>query len=240
MAREQQGPPADLTRLGDRRSRGRHDLDALLDEVLVATVSTVVDGLPWSVPIFFARDRDRVLLHGSTGGGILRHLAAGAPVTLTVFSLDAIVVAHTAFESSANYRSAVLSGTAESLTGTDAEVALDLLTDRLVPGRVIEVRSSTRREYAATTVLALPIGEEAGSTRPARVKPASRMRRPRRGRGSSRCARLRGCPPRTAGCPMLGPSLRASRSFGAAIGEPGTVRTSPLVPCVTFNSLYDR
>ena len=160
MAREQQGPPADLTRLGDRRSRDRHDLDALLDEVLVATVGTVVDGLPWSVPIFFVRDRDRVLLHGSTGGGILRHLAAGAPVTLTVFSLDAIVVAHTAFESSANYRSAVLSGTAESLTGTDAEVALDLLTDRLVPGRVIEVRSSTRREYAATTVLALPIGEE--------------------------------------------------------------------------------
>ena len=146
-----------LTRETDRERTDRAALDTLLDEVLVGTLSAVSDGEPWSLPIFFARDGDRVLFHGSTGAGLLRHLAAGAPATFTVFSLDGIVVAHTAFESSANYRSAVLRGRLAVLDGAEAARALDVLTDRLIPGRTTEVRGTNRRERAATVVLALPI-----------------------------------------------------------------------------------
>ncbi|WP_109474158.1 pyridoxamine 5'-phosphate oxidase family protein [Ornithinimicrobium cavernae] len=150
-------PPTSLTRLSERGTSDRVTLDALLDDVMVGTLSTVAEGMPWSVPLFIARDGDRIVLHGSTGGGILRHLVEGAPVTLTVFALDAIVVAHTAFDSSANYRSAVLRGTVTRLEGQEAEDALHVVTERLIPGRTAEVRASTRREYAATVVLALPI-----------------------------------------------------------------------------------
>ena len=152
-------PPTTLTRYRDRGSQERTHLDALLDEVLVGTLSTVADGQPWSLPTFFARDGDRVLLHGSTGSGILRHAATGAPLTLTVFALDAIVVAHTTFDSSANYRSAVLRGTAHVLEGDDAAAAMDVVSDKLIPGRVAEVRTTTGKELAATLVLALPIAD---------------------------------------------------------------------------------
>lgn len=135
-------------------------MNALLDEVLVGTLSSVVDGQPWSVPILFARDGDRVLLHGSTGAGLLRHLSAGAPCCLTVFSLDGLVVAHSAFNSSANYRSATIRGSVSVLSGEDALVALDALTDKLIPGRVSEIRRNRAKEVAATVVLVLPLASD--------------------------------------------------------------------------------
>jgi uncharacterized protein len=142
-----------LTRMPERGRADREHLDALLDSELVGTLSTVSpDGEPWVVPIFFARDGDRVLVHGSTGAGALRLAASGAPVAFTVMALDALVVGHTTFESSANYRSAVLRGTMTSLRAEEGSDALDTLSDRLIPGRVAEVRPSNARELAATWV----------------------------------------------------------------------------------------
>ncbi|WP_158239779.1 DUF1272 domain-containing protein [Phycicoccus duodecadis] len=152
-------PTQRLTRKPERGAAGRAELDALLDEVLVGTLSTVVDARPWVVPMLFARDGDRILLHGSTGAGALRQVAAGAPAALTVVSLDGIVVAHTTFDSSANYRSAVVHGVLTPLGPDEAAAALDLLSDRLIPGRTCEVRPSTRREQAATLTMALPVTE---------------------------------------------------------------------------------
>jgi hypothetical protein len=51
----------------------------------------------------------------------------------------------------------VLRGHLTALSGQEAARALDLLSDRLVPGRTREVAPSTARERAATLVLALPI-----------------------------------------------------------------------------------
>jgi nitroimidazol reductase NimA-like FMN-containing flavoprotein (pyridoxamine 5'-phosphate oxidase superfamily) len=149
-------------RLGRHTERGRSEraeLDALLDEVLAGTLSTVVDGRPWVVPMLFARDGDRILLHGSTGAGALRHVAAGAPAALTVFALDGLVVAHSTFESSANYRSAVVHGPLTTLSDDERTGALEVLSERLLPGRTGEVPPMTRRERAATLAMALPITE---------------------------------------------------------------------------------
>lgn len=149
-----------LTRKPHRGSTDRTRLDALLDDEMVATLSTVTDsGEPWAVPMLFARDGDRILFHGSTGAGALRHLAAGAPVALTVMALDGIVVASSTFDHSANYRSAVVRGVPETLTGDEQARALDVLTDRILPGRSGEVRPSRPKEWSATAMLALPITE---------------------------------------------------------------------------------
>ncbi|WP_010146768.1 pyridoxamine 5'-phosphate oxidase family protein [Serinicoccus profundi] len=147
------------TRKPERYTSERAALDDLLDTVPVGVLSTVVDGMPWSVPLLLARDGDRVLLHGSTGAGALRHLIAGAPLTLTVFALDGLVVAESAFDSSANYRSAVLRGTAVELDAEESWAALERMTDRLLPGRTQEIRASSTKEMRATTCLALPIEE---------------------------------------------------------------------------------
>ena len=40
------------------------------------------------VPLLFARDGDRILLHGSTGAGALRHIAEGAAMAFSVTAID--------------------------------------------------------------------------------------------------------------------------------------------------------
>ncbi|RDI22448.1 hypothetical protein DEU38_11311 [Rhodococcus sp. AG1013] len=146
-----------IRRLPERSRPDRADLDAVLDAAAVGTLATVVDGLPWAVPMLYARVGDRILLHGSTGAGALRHVAAGAPAALSITLLDAIVVADNLFNSSANYRSAVVRGNLERVPDDVAETALVALSDALIPGRSGEVRESTRKELAATLTIALPI-----------------------------------------------------------------------------------
>jgi nitroimidazol reductase NimA-like FMN-containing flavoprotein (pyridoxamine 5'-phosphate oxidase superfamily) len=146
-----------LHRLDEYGVAERSALDALLDSQLYGVLSTVVDGLPWAVPMLFARDGDRVLLHGSTGAGALRQVAAGSPAVLSVTAVDALAVAPTTFESSVNYRSATVRGNLTTLPDAEREAALDAFAERVLPGRTAEVRTSTRKELAATLALALPI-----------------------------------------------------------------------------------
>lgn len=152
-------PDLTLNRLKQRGSTERAALDAILDDVLAGTLSTVVDGGPWVVPMLFARQGDRILLHGSTGAGALRHVAAGAPAAFSVVTVDALIIAHSTFDSSANYRSAVVYGDLTPLPDAERERALIDISERLIPGRTSEVRPMTRREMTATLAMALPITE---------------------------------------------------------------------------------
>ena len=150
-------PNTSMTRMPEKAVHDPSVLHALLDEVYVAHVGLVRDGGPLVVPTGMARDRDRLLVHGSTGSGWMRALADGAEACATVTSLDAVVVARSAFESSFHYRSAVLFGRFIALSGADKSAALDVLVEKLIPGRAAEVRASTEKELAATLVLAMPI-----------------------------------------------------------------------------------
>ena len=70
------------------------------------------------------------------------------------------MAARSAFASSLLYRSAVLFGTCTRVTdGAEKERALDVITERLIPGRTAELRRPRPAELAATLVLALPISE---------------------------------------------------------------------------------
>ncbi|TJZ81249.1 pyridoxamine 5'-phosphate oxidase family protein [Rhodococcus oryzae] len=146
-----------ITRHPERSMLDRTKLDAVLDAAAVGTLATVVDGMPWAVPMLYARDGDRIILHGSTGAGALRQVASGAPAALCVALLDGIVVADNLFNSSANYRSAVVRGHLTALTREESADALNALSDALIPGRSAEVRCHTKKELAATLTIALPI-----------------------------------------------------------------------------------
>jgi nitroimidazol reductase NimA-like FMN-containing flavoprotein (pyridoxamine 5'-phosphate oxidase superfamily) len=149
-----------ITRLADRSSTDRALLDALIDEVWIGHLGFIAAaGHPVVLPVLVGRDGERVLMHGSTGAGWMRTIAGGAEVSLAVTAADGIIVARSAYESSMRYRSAVLFGRCTVLEGAEKIAALDRLTDAVIPGRTSELRRPTEKELAATTVLALPIGE---------------------------------------------------------------------------------
>jgi nitroimidazol reductase NimA-like FMN-containing flavoprotein (pyridoxamine 5'-phosphate oxidase superfamily) len=152
--------PDQVNRHCERARHERTDLDHVLDSGhATGTLSTVIDGKPWVVPMLYARFGDQILLHGSVGAGALRHVAAGAPAALCVMHLDGWVYAHTLFDSSANYRSAVVHSELVVLAGEQAAAALTHLSDRMLPGRSAEVPTHTRKQLAATQALAMNITE---------------------------------------------------------------------------------
>src|SRR5690242_6258108 len=162
-------PRSDRVRVRRLPHRGYYDraaIDAVLDAGLVAHVAFQHDDQPWCLPMMYARVGDEVLVHGSTGSRAMRALAGGVPACLTVTLTDGLVLARSAFESSANYRSALLLGAFHRVTDPDRVLAgFEAYTERLVPGRWAELRPPSRKELAAVLLLALPIDEASAKIR---------------------------------------------------------------------------
>ncbi len=160
--------PTARTTVGRGRNRAvedRTELHRLLEDALVAHLGVVVGDHPLVLPVAFGvdldgPDRDGTLyLHGSVAAGWAR-AAAGATVCVTLTELDGLVIARSAFHHSMNYRSAVVIGPARLVEDpAERERALTLVVDHMVPGRTATLRPSTRKELAATAVLAVPLHE---------------------------------------------------------------------------------
>ena len=161
--------PTKRTSVRRRPERGRYDrteVEAILDEGLVAHVGLAVDGQPFVLPMAYARVGDRLYLHGSAASRLLRGLAAGAPVCVTVTLLDGLVLARSAFHHSMNYRSVVVVGGAVAVTDPEErERALAALVDHAVPGRSQEVRAPTGKELAATLLVRIDLDEVSAKVR---------------------------------------------------------------------------
>lgn len=148
-----------VRRLPEKAVNDRDVLYAILDAGLVGHLAVVEGGQPFVLPVGYARDGDRVLMHGSSGSRLFRILAAGAPTCFTVTLLDGLVLARSAFESSMNYRGVMALGRCVELTGEEKDEALRRISDHLLPGRWDDIRPPSRKELAATYVLALDLDE---------------------------------------------------------------------------------
>lgn len=149
-----------MDKLRRKPERGRHDradLYAILDSAHVGVLATVIGDEPWTVPLLYGRVDDRLVLHGSTGAGALRHVAEGAKASFCVHRLDGVVVADNLFNSSANYRSAVVRGTLSQVSGDAAYGALKVMSDGIIPGRSAEVISASKKELSATLTVVMDI-----------------------------------------------------------------------------------
>jgi nitroimidazol reductase NimA-like FMN-containing flavoprotein (pyridoxamine 5'-phosphate oxidase superfamily) len=148
-----------LNRSKERARTDRADLYAVLDAGLICHLGVVVDGAPMVIPTGYGRIGDTLYLHGSTGASSLR---AGTiqPVCVTVTHLDGIVLARSAFHHSVNYRSAMIYGRARLVDEPDEHLeGLRAVTEQLAPGQWDVVRLPTKKELAATAVLALSLEE---------------------------------------------------------------------------------
>jgi uncharacterized protein len=152
-------PRTTIHRLRERGRADRTELDAVLEAGLVCHLGVVIDGEPLVLPTGYGRIGDTLYLHGSSANRSLL-AAADQQVCVTVTLLDGLVCARAVFHHSMNYRSAVIFGAARLVTEpTEKLAALRAVTDHLVPGRWEHAREPTRKELAATAVLALPLAE---------------------------------------------------------------------------------
>tara|TARA_R110000868_G_scaffold17774_1_gene77576 strand:- start:725 stop:1318 length:594 start_codon:yes stop_codon:yes gene_type:complete len=135
----------------------RETVHAILDAGYVAHVAFMGDTGPVSLPMFYVRDGERVLVHASRKSRFMRKLCEGAPLCLTVTLLDGLVMARSAFNHSMNYRSVMVHGCASVLPAAEKGAALDLFVERVEKGRSTRARRANVQELKATDVLAIPL-----------------------------------------------------------------------------------
>jgi uncharacterized protein len=151
-------------RLREQGRTDRAELMAVLAAGFIAHLGVLVDGAPMVIPTTYGFDDQTLYLHGSVAS---RSLQAGqdgpearwlACVTITL--ADGLVLARSVFEHAVNYRSAMIYGTPRLVTDPAAKLrGLRLLSEHLAPGQWDYVRRPSRKELAATALLALPLDE---------------------------------------------------------------------------------
>lgn len=151
-------------RLRDQGSLDRADLEAILDAGFVCHLGVVVDGHPMVVPTVYGRDETQLYLHGSVAS---RSLAAdpAAEICVTVTHVHGLILARSVFEHGVNYRSAMIYGVPRKVTDPEEKLTgLRLLTEHTAPGQWDHARHPSRKELAATTLLALSLEEASVKT----------------------------------------------------------------------------
>lgn len=164
--------PTARTTLRRNRIRAERDRSALvdvLDAARICHLGVMVHGTPLVVPTAFAYDLDgpdregTLYLHGSV---VAASLGVEDDVCVSVTVVDGLVLARSAFHHSMNYRSAVVRGRPRIVVDTaERDAALALIVDKVVPGRAALLRPNTRKELAATRVLAVALYEASVKTR---------------------------------------------------------------------------
>jgi len=155
-----------VRRMPERGVYEQAAIEAILDEGLICHLGFVAEGQPYAIPTIYARDGERLLIHGSAAGRTLRAMRGGIPVCVTVTLVDGLVLARSAYHHSINYRSVVILGTATEVAEREAKLAaMRMLVEHVVPGRWNDVRGPSEQELRATMVLSIPTAEASAKVR---------------------------------------------------------------------------
>lgn len=143
------------------REKAAYDKDkvhAILDSVLVASAGFVQDGQAVVVPMIYGREDETIYLHGARKARVIRLLEETRQVCLNVTHIDGIVFARSAFNSSMNYRSVTVFGSARLVEDYDDKVhAMRVISEHVMPGRWDELREPLEKEVKMTGVIAVAI-----------------------------------------------------------------------------------
>jgi hypothetical protein len=159
--------PSARTRVRRNKERGCYDraaINRILDAGILCHVGFAFEGRPVVIPTLYWRDADRILLHGSTASRMMRAIE-GAEVCVSVTHLDGLVLAHSAFHHSANYRSVCVFGCPQVVAAEEQRDHLRDFMEGLFPGRWETLRPVTARELKATRLLSLPLDEASAKIR---------------------------------------------------------------------------
>ena len=139
-------------------------LHAIIDDAYVCHIAFSDDSGPHCIPTACWRDGDHLYIHGSNGSRMLKRLTDDE-CCVTITHIDGLVMARSAFNHSMNYRSAMIYGRFEMVPDDAKRVAMEVFMEQLLPGRQAQVRAGSDKEYAATTVLRIPLAEAACKVR---------------------------------------------------------------------------
>jgi uncharacterized protein len=146
------------SRLREQGRTERAELFAVLRAGLIAHLGVQTADGPMVVPTVYGFDERHLYVHGSIASQSLAADQPAACVTVTI--VDGLVLARSLFEHAVNYRSAMIYAVPRAVTDPAEVLAgLRLVSEHQAPGQWDYVRQPSRKELAATRLLALSLAE---------------------------------------------------------------------------------
>ncbi|MFZ2030788.1 MAG: pyridoxamine 5'-phosphate oxidase family protein [Vitreimonas sp.] len=149
-----------VRRRAQRANYERAAVHAILDEALIGSLATVIDGEPVVQPMIHARDGEDIILHGSGANRMLAALEAGARACLSVSIIDGLLLGRSVPDHSFQYRSVSVHGVVRPvIDAPEKRQRMRRVFDHIIKQRW-ETLPPVSDEYLATMkVLILPLEE---------------------------------------------------------------------------------
>jgi len=162
--------PSDRTRVRRVPENARYEREtvhAIVDAAYLCHIAFADERGSHCIPMACWREGEHLYIHGSNGGRMVKTLLrheTQACVTLTL--LDGLVLARSAFNHSMNYRACMIYGQFEAVRDeAKKRASMDIFMHKIAAGREHEARRGNDKEFAATTVLRIPLDEAACKVR---------------------------------------------------------------------------
>ena len=148
-----------VKRISNNSDYSKESVHAIIDEALFCHLGIIHDGKPVVIPTIHARMGDQIVFHGSNASRLLK-ISNNNEICVTITLLDGLVMARSLFNSSMNYRSAVIFGKGEIIKDHDERMAaFKSITDHIAAGRWDDARQPNNSELKQTSVVRMPIDE---------------------------------------------------------------------------------
>lgn len=153
-------PRTQVRRRAQRATYDRAAVHAILDEALIGSLATIIDGEPFVQPMIHARDGEEIILHGSGANRMLAALEAGARACLSVSIIDGLELGRSVPDHSFQYRSVTVHGVVRPVTDiTEKRERMRVVFNHIITRRW-ETLPPVDDDYLGTVkVLILPLEE---------------------------------------------------------------------------------
>lgn len=150
------------TRVRRMSERANYDItviQTLIDDCPFGTIAFSDGKDVHAIPTAIWREENHLYIHGSNGSRLLKILAMGAEVCVSITRIDGLVLARSAFHHSMNYQSVCIYGVFENVEPAAKNKHMQRFLEHWIPGRWQHVRAPSDNELAATTIMRIPLVE---------------------------------------------------------------------------------
>lgn len=141
-----------------REKNDTESVNAILDAGFLCHVAFQYQGQSMIIPTAYGRDGESLYLHGSTKNFMLNQILDGQTICISITHLDGIALAKSLFNTSVNYRSAILFGKAVLVSDEpDRMNGMKTISENILKGRWDEVMVGDEHQLKATLVIKFSI-----------------------------------------------------------------------------------
>ena len=167
MSQSLESPLSHVRRGPKRASYDAELIHQIIDSALLCHIAQQKEGQCFVVPTCHWRDGDYFYWHGHAKARNVHGSAqAQQKVCISICQLDGLVLAHSAFHHSVNYRSVCLFGVPEAVTDFDEKARhFKIFLDKVCPERWESLRPITDDEIKNTGLVRIKIEEASAKLR---------------------------------------------------------------------------